>query len=118
HENGQSLIAVDHALAAADYDLAVVLMETVARDVLMFGEGITLRQWVEALPEARQTDRPRLTLFYIWSLIRTGDFTQAKRLLEAVSEHLDTPLLWGEWSALRARLAMITGDTEINIKFS
>ncbi len=118
HENGQSLIAVDHALAAADYDLAVTLMETVARDVLMFGEGITLRQWVEALPEARQTAHPRLTLFYIWSLIRTGDFSQAKRLLEAISDQLDTALLWGEWSALRARLAMITGDTEINIRFS
>ena len=115
HENGQSLVAVDHALAAADYDLAATLMETVARDVLMFGEGITLRQWVEALPEERQTARPRLTLFYIWSLIRTGEFSRAKRLLEAVSEQLDTPLLWGEWSALRARLAMITGDTEINI---
>ncbi|MAU00115.1 MAG: hypothetical protein CL608_23490 [Anaerolineaceae bacterium] len=118
HKNGQALIAVDHALTAADYNLAVVLMEEVARDVLMFGEGITLRQWVEALPEERQSARPRLTLFYIWSLIRTGEFSQAKRLLEAVSEHLDTPLLWGEWSALRARLAMITGDTEINIRFS
>ncbi|MCA9943601.1 MAG: AAA family ATPase [Anaerolineales bacterium] len=118
HENGQSLIAVDHALAAADYDLATTLMEAVARDVLMFGEGITLRQWVEALPEERQTAQPRLTLFYIWSLIRTGEFGQAKRLLEAISDQLDTALLWGEWSALRARLAMITGDTEINIKFS
>ncbi len=117
-ENGQALIAVDHALAAADYDLAVTLMEAVARDVLMFGEGITLRQWVEALPAERQTVRPRLTLFYIWSLIRTGEFSQAKRLLEAVSDQLDTALLWGEWSALRARLAMITGDTEINIRFS
>ena len=118
HENNQPLVAIDHALAAADYDLAVLLMETVARDVLMFGEGITLRQWVEALPEERQTVRPRLTLFYIWSLIRTGEFSRAKRLLEAVSEHLDTPLLWGEWSALRARIAVITGDTEINIRFS
>ncbi len=118
HEQGQSLIAVDHALAAADYALAVTLMEAVARDVLMFGEGITLRQWVEALPTERQTAQPRLTLFYIWSLIRTGEFSQAKQLLEAVSEQLDTPLLWGEWSALRARLAVITGDTEINIRFS
>ena len=118
HENGQPLVAVDHALTAADYDLAVVLVEEVARDVLMFGEGITLRQWIEALPEERQTARPRLTLFYIWSLIRTGEFAQAKRLLEAVSEHLDTPLLWGEWSALRARLAVFTGDTEISMRFS
>ena len=118
HEAGQPLVAVDHALAAKDYELAIQLMETVARDVLMFGEGITLRQWVEALPEEMQTARPRLTLFYIWSLIRTGEFSQAKRLLEAVSDQLDTPLLWGEWSALRARIAVITGDTEINIRFS
>ncbi|WP_420631023.1 LuxR C-terminal-related transcriptional regulator [Candidatus Leptofilum sp.] len=118
YENDQPLIAVDHALAAADYDLAVTLMETVARDVLMFGEGITLRQWVEALPEDRQTSRPSLTLFYIWSLIRTGAFRKAKQLLGAISNQLDSALLWGEWSALRARLAMLTGDTEINIKFS
>lgn len=118
HQNGQALIAVDHALAAADHDLAVILMETVARDVLMFGEGITLRQWVEALPEERQTAQPRLTLFYIWSLIRTGEFSRAKQLLETVSDQLDTALLWGEWSALRARLAVLTGDTEISIRFS
>ncbi|WP_420645252.1 LuxR C-terminal-related transcriptional regulator [Candidatus Leptofilum sp.] len=117
-QNDQPLIAVDHALAAADYDLAATLMETVARDVLMFGEGITLRQWVEALPEEQQTGSTRLTLFYIWSLIRTGEFRKAKQLLGAISDQLDSPLLWGEWSALRARIAMITGDTEINIKFS
>ncbi|VAW36327.1 Transcriptional activator of maltose regulon, MalT, partial [hydrothermal vent metagenome] len=118
HENGQSLTAVDHALAAADTELAVTLMEAVARDVLMFGEGITLRHWVESLPDDTLSQQPRLTLFYIWSLIRTGAFARAKTLLAAVSDSLDGPLLWGEWSALRARLAMITGDTEVNIRFS
>ena len=118
HEQNQPLVAIDHALAAGDYDLAASLMEVVARDVLMFGEGITLRHWVEALPEALQTKNPRLTLFYIWSLIRTGEFSRAKQLLADVSDHLNTSLLWGEWSALRARIAVITGDTELNIRFS
>ncbi len=118
HQNDQSLIAVDHALTAADYPLAVSIMCDVARQVLMFGEGSTLRQWVEALPPEMQTERTELTLFYIWSLIRTGEFSRAKKLLEATYDKLNTRLLWGEWAALRARLAMITGDTDINIRFS
>ncbi|MFO7539036.1 MAG: LuxR C-terminal-related transcriptional regulator [Chloroflexota bacterium] len=118
HDHGQSLLAVDHALKAGDYPFAARLMADVARDVLMFGEGSTLRQWVEALPAALQTAQPRLSLFYIWSLIRTGAFAQAKTLLEEISDRLDSALLWGEWAALRARLAAITGETDLNIRFS
>ena len=116
--NGQPLTAVDHALAAGDYDLAVTAIEQVARQVLMFGEGSTLRHWLESLPDAKRTAQPNLILFYAWSLIRTGDLDQAKAMLKAISDQLDTPLLWGEWSALWARLAVMTGDVDINIRFS
>ncbi len=118
HGNGETITAVDHALAAQDYPLAADLMLAVAREVLMFGEGRTLRHWIEQLPEELQQSRRRLILFHAWSLIRTGEFGQAGQLLEELSPHLDTPLLWGEWSALRARLAVITGDTDVNIRFS
>jgi LuxR family maltose regulon positive regulatory protein len=118
HQNGQSLIAVEHALEAEDYELAVTLILEVARQVLMFGEGITLRQWVERLPEAMQTTSPDLVLYHVWSLIRTGDFARATTLLESISDRLDTRRLFGEYAALRARLAVMTGDTEINIQFS
>lgn len=118
HHNGHSLIAVEHALDAHDYEFAVTLILAVARQVLMFGEGITLRQWVERLPEAMRTAEPDLVLYYVWSLIRTGDFAQATTLLESISDRLDTRRLFGEYAALRARLAVMTGDTEINIKFS
>lgn len=118
HTHDQSLTAVEHALAAHDYEFAAELMMTVAREVLMFGEGSTLRQWIESLPAEWQTSRRRLQLFYAWSLIRTGDFSRATAVLDEIVDDLDTPLLWGEWSALRARLAVITGDTDINIRFS
>ncbi|MEM7802677.1 MAG: LuxR C-terminal-related transcriptional regulator, partial [Chloroflexota bacterium] len=118
HAQGESMTALEHALAAHDYAFATELMMTVARDVLMFGEGSTLRQWIESLPAEWQTSRRRLQLFYAWSLIRTGDFSRATAVLDEIADHLDTALLWGEWSALRARLAVITGDIDINIRFS
>jgi LuxR family maltose regulon positive regulatory protein len=117
-QNGQSLVAVEHALDAGAYDLAVALILEVARQVLMFGEGITLRQWVERLPEEMRTAEPDLVLYHVWSLIRTGDFVQATTLLESISDRLDTQRLFGEYAALRARLAVMTGEREINIKFS
>ena len=116
--NNQPLTAVDHALAAGDYDLAITAIEQVARQVLMFGEGSTLRHWLESLPSAKRTAQPTLILYYAWSLIRTGDLDQAKAMLKAISDQLDTPLLWGEWSALWARLAVMTGDVDVNIRFS
>ena len=118
HNNGQPLTAVDHALAAGDYDLAITAIEQVARQVLMFGEGSTLRHWLESLPPAKRSAQPTLILYYAWSLIRTGDLDQAKAMLKAISDQLDTPLLWGEWSALWARLAVMTGDVDVNIRFS
>ncbi|MEM7115440.1 MAG: LuxR C-terminal-related transcriptional regulator [Chloroflexota bacterium] len=121
-ENEQPLVAVEHALAAGDFELAAHVIRAVGHEVLMFGEGLTLRQWIEHLPDELQANNPRLTLFYIWSLLRTGGYKQAKMLLKEMSEQADTqlttPLLWGEWSALRARLAVMTGDTDVNIRFS
>ncbi len=117
-QNGQPLTAVEHALTAEDYPLALSLILDVAREVLMYGEGITLRQWVERLPEEMQSAQPDLALFYVWSLIRTGEFGRATSLLESLSDRLDSRRLFGEYAALRARLAVMTGDTDINIKFS
>lgn len=117
-QHHQPLAAIEHALKANDFALAADIIRQVGHEVLMFGEGLTLRQWIEGLPSNLQTDDPRLSLFYIWSLIRTGAYKQAKTLLQEIAEKLDTPLLWGEWSALRARIAVMTGNTEVNIRFS
>lgn len=118
HQHHHPLIAVEHALKAGDFPLAAEIIRDVGHEVLMFGEGLTMRGWLEKLPTALQNDDPRMVLFYVWSLIRTGSYKRAKQLLHQISDQLDTPLLWGEWSALRARIAVMTGDTDINIRFS
>ena len=114
----QPLIAVDHALAAGDHEMAAELMSQAGRELLMYGEGSTLRGWLETLPDDVRESRPSLRLFFIWALIRTRELEQAADELEAVSELLDDELHWGEWMALRARLAVLTGNTEVNIKYS
>lgn len=118
YHNDLPLVAVEHALKAGDFPLSATIIREVGHEVLMFGEGLTLRQWIEHLPVNLHSDDPRLALFYVWSLIRTGDYKAAKTLLKSIADQLDTPLLWGEWSALRARLAVMTGDTDVNIRFS
>lgn len=117
-QNGQSLTAVEHALTANDFEFAAELMMEVGREVLMFGEGNTLRQWIETLPPELQSSTRRMRLFYAWALIRTGEFKQAATVLDGVADELDTALLWGEYAALRARIAVITGDTDISVRFS
>ncbi|MCB0013120.1 MAG: AAA family ATPase [Anaerolineales bacterium] len=117
-ERGEPLVAVDHALAASDFDLAADLMAVAGRELLMFGEGNTLRHWLEMLPEEVRQARPGLRLFFVWALIRTRELAKAKSELQAVSESLENELQWGEWLALRARLAVLTGDTEVNIRYS
>lgn len=118
--NDLPLVAVEFALKANDYPLAATIIREIGHEVLMFGEGLTLRQWIENLPVKLHHNDPRLALFYVWALIRTGDYKQAKTILKRIADQgqLNTPLLWGEWSALRARLAVMTGDTDVNIHFS
>ena len=117
-ERDEPLVAVDHALAAGDHVLAADLMAVAGRELLMFGEGSTLRHWLETLPDEVRQSRPGLRLFFVWALIRTRELAQARSELEAVSASLENELQWGEWLALRARLAVLTGDTEVNIRYS
>lgn len=119
HQNGYPTEAVDHALNASDYALATELILNASQAILRFGEGRTLRYWIEQLPHHWQTRHPQLRLAYAWSLIHTGDFSQAAIILDAVAPQIDSSSLRGEWSALRARLAVMTrDDTAVNVRFS
>ena len=118
HEQDQSLVAVDHALAAADYDLAIRLMETVARDVLMFGEGITLRQWVEALPAERKPPNPASPFFISGRSFARVNLARPSGCWKPSANIWIRRCSGANGLLLRARIAVITGDTEINIRFS
>lgn len=73
HErNGLIAEAIDHALAAADFERAADLIERVADAMLMRSESATLLAWIKALPEAQTRVRPLLCVYQAWVLLLDG----------------------------------------------
>jgi LuxR family maltose regulon positive regulatory protein len=64
--NGYYSEAVHHALAGEDFDRAVDLVKQAARALIFAGRVNTLRDWLEALPEASFDAHPHLTFYRFW----------------------------------------------------
>ncbi len=60
--------AVRHALRAGAYERAADLIEGVARRLIMHGELVTLKRWLDALPADLLRRRPKLWLARGWIL--------------------------------------------------
>lgn len=76
--------AVRHALAAGDFDHAARLIEAEAGDMLLRGQGATLRAWVEVLPAAYVRSRPLLSYFMAWALLFAGQLDAVEPRLQEV----------------------------------
>ncbi|RPJ55797.1 MAG: hypothetical protein EHM12_11550, partial [Dehalococcoidia bacterium] len=111
--------AIHHALAAADFDLAVTLIDQVAEELLKRGEIITLRGWLEALPTEQLYAHPFLCLLYGWILLFDLQLAEVEQLLSEVFEISEqqplpadlTPVdIAAEIAAMRTWIAMFKGD--------
>jgi LuxR family maltose regulon positive regulatory protein len=69
--------AIQHALAAADWDGAAALISRNAEDMLRNGELVTLLGWIKALPDEGICQHPQLCLDYGWALSLTGQLDAA-----------------------------------------
>ena len=69
--------AIQHTLAAADWDGAAELISRNAEDMLRNGELVTLLGWIKALPDEGICQRPQLCLDYGWALSLTGQLDAA-----------------------------------------
>jgi LuxR family maltose regulon positive regulatory protein len=69
--------AIQHALAAADWDGAAELISRNAEDLLRNGELVTLLGWIKTLPDEGICQRPQLCLDYGWALSLTGQLDAA-----------------------------------------
>ncbi|MGC9396457.1 MAG: LuxR C-terminal-related transcriptional regulator [Anaerolineae bacterium] len=96
--------AIDHALAAEDFDRAADLIEHVAESTLMRGETATLLRWSDALPTEAICARPTLCMLDAWVLLLSGrplDVVEARlAAAEPYSERIP-----GQIAALRSLLA-------------
>jgi LuxR family transcriptional regulator, maltose regulon positive regulatory protein len=91
-ENGERAVAIDHAMAAEDFDRAADLIELAAPALQRLRQEATLRRWMEALPDELFRNRPVLCNDYVGSLMATGQIDgiepylrEAERWLDAMS---------------------------------
>jgi len=71
--NGDIELAVDHAFAADDLDLAA---DTMSRGILRLhwsGRGATLRAWLTRMDDDALLERPWLAVLAAWEQLGTGD---------------------------------------------
>jgi LuxR family maltose regulon positive regulatory protein len=103
--------AIQHAIAAPDFQRAAHLIEQVAPTWLP-GSAETLRGSIDALPGELVRARPHLNLIYCWILGLTGQHDRVEARLDeieqgviAAAELPDRGSILGEVIALRAQLA-------------
>ncbi|MEJ2568937.1 MAG: LuxR C-terminal-related transcriptional regulator [Anaerolineales bacterium] len=108
--------AIEHALAASDYAVAVRLIENHAMDMLMKWHIKTVDGWLQAIPQAWCAQSAEANLAFAWMYIQRGAYSLAapylSRLNELQSEGNfgdDDPILQAKWLALQIMLLNAQG---------
>jgi LuxR family maltose regulon positive regulatory protein len=83
--------AVRHALAAGDQEHAARLVEGAYRRLVMQGEIVLLRAWLDALPAELVRARPRLGLAAAWALGLSDPHEHQEQALRWVAAALGEP---------------------------
>ncbi len=108
---GLAAEAIQHALAAQDWERAASLIQSKAEDFLKRGEVMTVIGWFQALPEAYLLSNPKLCFDYCWPLLLASHYELAAPLLEhleGIAQNMQAFL--GEIYAAQAYLARGLGD--------
>jgi len=83
-ENGDTELAVDHAFAAGDLDLAAT---TMGRGILRLhwsGRGATLRAWLTRISDDALFERPWLAALAAWEQFGTADLARVEHFADIV----------------------------------
>jgi LuxR family transcriptional regulator, maltose regulon positive regulatory protein len=115
--NGFVIEAVNHALAAQDFEAAADLIQQNAAKVTVSGELSTLLQWIAALPIEVARRHPQIIISKAWSLTLAGAQPQVESLLREIETQIEfsdeTPEvreLRGNAAAIRGYFSMLAGD--------
>ena len=116
-DNGAVDDAIEHALAAHDWERAAALINSTATDLVNRGEHATLDRWLATAPNALYHAQPLLVVRAAEARAWLGDFTSADSLLDHVELRGTTAnqFVLGYAEALRTRLAVLRDDSEAGI---
>ncbi|MBI5920214.1 MAG: hypothetical protein HY847_01045 [Betaproteobacteria bacterium] len=79
--------ALEHAFSAGNQTLAVSLLDQVANSLLDGGQVATLIRYVKMLPKECISESFRTRITYIWALIFSHCYQEAKQELVSLSHH-------------------------------
>ncbi len=110
--------AIEHALAAEDYETAVALLENHAMPMIMRGDVKTVNGWVEAIPEQWRSQSPRTHLALAWMHVLRGAYAQAMLYLERLRATLgnesieseDDASLRSDWLVMQSLVLYMQGQ--------
>ncbi|HET7087963.1 MAG TPA: tetratricopeptide repeat protein, partial [Anaerolineae bacterium] len=118
HErNGFAAEAIDHALAAEDFDRAADLAERSAATFWQRGEFATFQRMLESIPQDVIHTRARLCVYHaVLLLLGAKSLATVESLLQVATDLGPTDELRGEIAVLRAELDMFRGDVSHGIR--
>src|SRR5215212_7088467 len=110
--------AIEHALAAEDFERAADLIEEETGVRRTYVDASLLLRWLGTLPEDLVRQRPKLCLLYAWALAHSGALEDAERRLRDTEEAMklddgastmglsdEERTMLGEICIIRARMA-------------
>ena len=115
--NGLIAEAIPHAVAISDHEISGRLIAALAPDTFKRGELVTLRRWLDHLPESVIWNHPRLCLTQIWLLLDSNRQNDAQTYFDRLGNFLEQNLL-GEFLAVRALHAAMTHQPDLALKFA
>ena len=123
--------AVEHALAAEDFDRAAGLIEEETGVRRRYVDASLLLRWLGTLPGRLVRHRPQLCLLYAWALVHSGELEDAERRLQDTEEALklgdrasavglsdEERTMLGEICIVRARMAAMRENAPLSTELS
>jgi LuxR family maltose regulon positive regulatory protein len=117
---GMTTEAIQHALAAEEYGLAVDLLERHATGMIMQGYAKTVNGWVQAIPAEWASSSPRTHLAFAWMHFLRGTYPLAFPYLEQVRATFsgsqvgeeEKSTLKAEWLVMQSLILYAQGEPE------
>ena len=116
-QNGLIADAIPHAFAISDHETSARLIASLAPDYLKRGELVTLRRWLDRLPDPVIWNHPRLCLTQIWLLLDSNLQIDAQSYFDRLGNFLEKNLR-SEFLAVRALHAAMNHQPELALKFA
>jgi LuxR family maltose regulon positive regulatory protein len=126
-QHGWVAEAVGHAMEGGEFEWAARLIDQTAEATFGRGEMSTLLHWLKTLPDAIVRSRPRLSVFYAWTLIIAGELDDVEAHLQNAERGMQSDgedstvvskSLLSQIAASRAYLAIFQGDVPRAAEFA